>query len=91
MVLKLSTKVHFLEFGGDLSQKPKSIKAIYIYTSESSYYSLSENDMVYRGWSHRSWDINNLNIKKRCWISRNWAKFFDLKQQYHYLTCFKQH
>ena len=34
MVLKLSTKVHFLEFGADLSQKPKSIKAIYIYTSE---------------------------------------------------------
>ena len=64
MVLKLSTKVHFLEFGADLSQKPKSIKAIYIYTSESSYYSLSENDMVYGGWSHRSWDINNLNIKK---------------------------
>ena len=26
--------------------------------------SLSENDMVYRGLSHRSWDITNKNIKK---------------------------
>ena len=49
--LKLSKKVHFLQFCADLSQKPKSVKAIYIYGSESSYYSLSENDMVYRGLS----------------------------------------
>ena len=59
MVLKLSKKVHFLQFCADLSQKPKSVKAIYIYGSESSYYSLSENDMVYRGLSHRSWDISD--------------------------------
>ena len=49
MVLKLSKKVHFLQFSADLSQKPKSVKAIYIYGSENSCYSLSENDMVYRG------------------------------------------
>ena len=59
VVLKLSKKVHFLQFCADLSQKPKSVKAIYIYESESSYYSLSENDMVYRGLSQCSWDISN--------------------------------
>ena len=58
-VLKLSKKVHFLQFSANLSQKPKSINAIYIYGSESSHYSLSENDMVYRGLSHRSWDISD--------------------------------
>ena len=54
MVLKLSKKVHFPQFCADLSQKPKSVNAIYIYGSESSYYSLSENDMVYRGLTHHS-------------------------------------
>ena len=52
--LKLSKKMYFLQFRADLSQKPKSVKAIYIYGSESSYYSFSENDMVYRGLSHHS-------------------------------------
>ena len=59
VMVKFSKKVHFLQFYADLSQKPKSVKAIYIYGSESSYYSLSENDMVYRGLSHRSWDISD--------------------------------
>ena len=54
MILKLSKKVDFLQFCADLIQKPKSDKAIYINESESFYYSLSENDMVYRGLSHRS-------------------------------------
>ena len=54
MVLKLSKKVHFPQLCADLSQKPKSVNAIYIYGSESSYYSLSENDMVYRGLTHHS-------------------------------------
>ena len=47
-------KVHFLQFCADLSKKPKSVKAIYIYETESSDYTLSENDIVYRGLSHRS-------------------------------------
>ena len=59
MVLKLSKKVHFLQFCADLSKKSKSVKAIYIYASESSHYTLSENGMVYRGLSHRSWDISD--------------------------------
>ena len=35
MVLKLSEKVHFLQFCADFSQKPKCDKAIYIDGSES--------------------------------------------------------
>ena len=48
-------KVHFQQFCANLSQKPKCVKAIYIYGSESFYYSLSENDMPYRSLSHRSY------------------------------------
>ena len=43
MDLKLSKKVLSLQFCADLSKKPKSVKAIYIYASESSHYTLSEN------------------------------------------------
>ena len=59
MVLKLSKKVHFLQFCADLSKKSKSVKIIYICVSESSHYIHSENNMVYRGLGHRSWDISN--------------------------------
>ena len=59
MVRKLSKKVHFLQFCANLSKKSKSIKAIYIYDSESSLSTLSENGMIYRGPSHCSWDISN--------------------------------
>ena len=52
----------FLQFCTDPSKKSNSITAIYMHASEISYYSLSENDMVYRGMSHRSWDISNKNI-----------------------------
>ena len=43
-----------MQFCADFSQKPKSVKAIYIYEAENSYYSLSEKNMVYRGLSHHS-------------------------------------
>ena len=49
MVCKLSKKVHFLQFCADLSKKSKSVEAIYIYASESSHYTLSENAMIYSG------------------------------------------
>ena len=39
-------KVYFLQFWADLNKKPKSVKAIYIYGSESSHYTLSENYMI---------------------------------------------
>ena len=64
MVFKLSKNGHFLQFCADLSKKSKSLKAICIYASESSHYTLSVNAMFYRGLSHRSWDINDYNIKK---------------------------
>ena len=38
MVLKLSKKVHILNFCANLSKKPESVEAIYIYASESSHY-----------------------------------------------------
>ena len=63
-VLKLSNKGHFLQFRADHSKKSKSGKAIYVYASESSRYTLLEDDFIYRDLSHRSWDISNWNIKK---------------------------
>ena len=64
MVCKLSKNVHFLQFCADVSKISKSVKAIYIYVSESSHYSLSENAMVYRGLSHSSWDISKSKYQK---------------------------
>ena len=60
IVLKMSKKYPFSAIlCWPLMQKPKSVKAIYIYASESSCYSLWEYDMVYRWLSQRSWDISN--------------------------------
>ena len=47
MVLKLSKKVHFLQFCADLSKKSKHIKAVYTYASERARCALSENGIVY--------------------------------------------
>ena len=59
LVFKLSKKLYLLQFSADLNKKPESVKAIYIYASESSHYTLSENDVVYKGSTHRSWDISD--------------------------------
>ena len=59
MVLKLSKNVHFLQFCADISKKPKSVKATDIYAPGICYDAFSENDMVYRGLSHRLWDISD--------------------------------
>ena len=77
VVLKLSKKVHFLQYCADLSKKSKSIESIYIYASERSRYALSENVIVYYAltycfgvisvWSRRIL----LNL---CWVSI----FFDI-------------
>ena len=66
MVFKLSKKVHFMQFvlTSATNLRPKSTKAIYIYASESSHHTLSENDMVYKGLSHCSWDNNTQKTKK---------------------------
>ena len=55
MALKLSKKVDSLLF----CATKKFFKASYIYVSDSSHYTLSENYMVYRGLSYRSWDISD--------------------------------
>ena len=57
IVLKLSKNVQLLQFCADLSKKPNSVKVIYLYASENSYYTLSENDMVYMDLSY-SWRDN---------------------------------
>ena len=41
-------KVHVLQCCADLRIRTNSVIAIYINASESSYYTLSENGMVYR-------------------------------------------
>ena len=46
IVLKLSKKVHLLQYCADFSKKTKPVKAIYIYASKRSRYALSENDIV---------------------------------------------
>ena len=72
MVLKLSKKVHFLQFCPDLSKKSKYIEVIYIYPIERSPCTLSENGIVYyaeiycfrdiRVWSQRI-------LLNFCWVS----------------------
>ena len=59
MVLKLSKKVHFLQFCADLSRKFKSFKAIYIYIPESSRYALSENGIAYYAMTYWFGDISD--------------------------------
>ena len=59
MVLKLSKKAQFLQFCADLSKKPKLDKSIYTNEFESSHYTLSENDMVYRDLSQGIRDISD--------------------------------
>ena len=58
MILKMSKKVHFLQYCADLSKKSKSIEAVYIYASERSRYALSENGIVYYAMTYCFEDIN---------------------------------
>ena len=88
-VLKLSKKVHFLQFYAGLSKKSKSIKAnnhskkpncvkaIYIYASERSCYALSENFIVYYAMTYCFGDIRVWSrriLLNFCWVSI----FFDI-------------
>ena len=61
MVLKLSKKVHFLQFCADLNKKSKFFKAIYIYTSEKFCYALSQNGIVYCAMTDCFGDISVLS------------------------------
>ena len=72
IVIKLSKKVHFLQFCADLSKKSNSIKAIYIHASERSRYALSENGIYYYAMFYYFRDIR---VRSRrillnfCWVS----------------------
>ena len=57
-------KMHFFFFNFVLQQEPKSVKVIYIYASESSHCTLSENDMVYRGFEPPFMRLANIISKK---------------------------
>ena len=46
MVLKLSKKVHCLQFSTDFRKKFNCNKAIYLYAFERSRYALSENGII---------------------------------------------
>ena len=77
MVLKLPKKVKFLQFCADLSKKSKSIKAIYIYASETPRYALSENGIVYYAMTFCFGDISVWTkriLLNFCWFSI----FFDI-------------
>ena len=77
MVLKLSNKVHFLQFCADLSKKSTSIEAIYIYASKRSCLALSENDIVYYAMTYCFEDIrvwSRIILSTFCWVSI----FFDI-------------
>ena len=77
MVPKLSKKVYFLQFCADLSKKCKSIKDIYIYVSERSRYTLSENGIVYCAMTYCFGDISVWS--RRILLNFCWASiFFDI-------------
>ena len=63
MVLKLLKKVHFFQFCADLSIKSTYIKVIYIYASEKSCYTLSENNIVYYAMTYCFGDIRVWSLK----------------------------
>ena len=68
MVFNLSEKVHFLEFCADLSKKSKSVKGIYIDSSERSCYALSEYGIAYYAimlWL-TIWEILGFEVEKFC-------------------------
>ena len=71
MVLKLSKKVHFLQFCADISKKSKYIKAIYIYASERARCTLLENGIVYYAMVYCFGDIkvsSQRTLLNFCWV-----------------------
>ena len=64
MVHNLPKIVHILQICADLSKKSKFIEEIYLYPSEWSHNTLSENSIFYRDLSNSSQDIVKWNIKK---------------------------
>ena len=60
---KMSQMTNFL-YSADGSKKSVTGWANYLTAPKRSYWLLSENGMVNRLWSFRSWDIEGRNLKK---------------------------
>ena len=54
----------FFVFSADNSKKSVKVWAKYLSASKKSYWVLSENGMVNRLWSYRSYDIKGRDINK---------------------------
>ena len=63
MVLKLSKRVHILKFCADLSKKPESVVAIYIYASKSPHYT-SKSKMLNHQKFNKNSSTSEPNISK---------------------------
>ena len=79
VVLKLSKKVHLLQYYADPNKKPKSVKAIHMYASVRSHCIRTENNIVYKGLSHRSWDISDIKLSKKILTQQKFNKVLRLQ------------
>ena len=75
---KIVKKVHFLQLCADLSKKSKSIKATYIYASESSPSTLSENGVGVQGVQPNVHEILAIKISKYMLTQQNFNKILGL-------------
>ena len=57
MVLQLSKTVSFLQFFANVRKKSKAVTTIYLYASESSCFTLLENDVGYYAMVYSLEDI----------------------------------
>ena len=59
----MSKMTHVFVYSADESKMLVTVWAKYLSISKRSYLVFSENGMVNRLWSYRSWDIVDRNIK----------------------------
>ena len=59
----MSKMAHVFVYSADESKMLVTVWAKYLSISKRSYLVFSENGMVNRLWSYRSWDIVDRNIK----------------------------
>ena len=72
--------MHFLQFYVEHSKKSKSVKVIYIYASERSRYTLSENGILcYAMYDLLFWEYEGLKLKNfvKFLLSLHLFKYFD--------------
>ena len=71
MFIKMPKNGSFFLFSANESKKLVTVWAKYLSAPERSYWFLSENGMVNRLWSYRSWVIEGRNIKKTAESAKN--------------------